>query len=211
MANKSKKVVDITIIDKEASLVAYHHVLHKDLQNLDLRIRQAIARYHLDEDVDKLFSGYTPTKIKEIVVPIQTVFTRADLLLLTYEAELRWKVQEYGLDTLGKEIKRENGALLGVIREMRRSYVQLIGANVFRALTNRLLEFTPVPETSEEKMRSSLDWLLLRYFGTCMEYPTQYDSPVMQELDSLLSSVGKLTGCTGEVENILGALHSIND
>ena len=55
---------------------------------------------------------YDPIQLGEIIVPIQTMFTRCDFLLRMFECQLMWAGQELGLASLPKEVKKDSSTFL---------------------------------------------------------------------------------------------------
>ena len=88
------------VMDKnnpERTMNYFHECLDNELNKLSERMQQICDKYDLYHPADDLFVDYDPIQLGEIVVPIQTMFTRCDFLLRMFECQLMWTGQELEL------------------------------------------------------------------------------------------------------------------
>ncbi len=143
-------------------------------------------------------SGY----LESVLVPIQTNFCRASLLLNCFEAELKFIAQERSLPAMSKSIKNRYAAILDDIWLIRKHYVEDFGGSLLR----KILETVRFDMTGEKEPLSVVDNLLITWFGTGMPTPGDTNCPAFKELMDLLSILGRLTGLQEQAEKLSNCL-----
>ena len=89
------------VMDKnnpERTMNYFHECLDNELNKLSERMQQICDKYDLYHPADDLFVDYDPIQLGEIVVPIQTMFTRCDFLLRMFECHI---IRNTYVDCLG--------------------------------------------------------------------------------------------------------------
>lgn len=207
--------------DPERTMNYFHKCLDKELNKLSERMKQICERYDLFHPADFLFADYDPIQLGEIVIPIQTMFTRCDFLLRLFECQLMWTGQELELAKLPKETRKIHQLFFERIYIMRNAYVDGVGVEVLKAFRRCLL----LTETGKplEKNRSKasrpasvpksigyrFNEILVKNFGDVMDAPTDFESPVFRKMETLLDDIGDLTDMTPEVKKIQAKIRTM--
>lgn len=184
------------------------------LEDLDDRFRDAIQDYNLDEPEDVLFTGYNPAQLYDIVVPIQTLFTRADAITSLFKTMLRWLPEQYDFTNMPDEILENQDAILEACTEMRDKYVNDYSYKMIRALRREIVHYDPktkTPKTTKKSAGSFLNGLLLRYFGVKVMKVDRKEDPALQMLISMLDDLGAITGHKKAADELIQAVKHIDD
>jgi len=207
-----KFVVDRS--NPERTMSYYHSCLEAELNNLDRRMEGICDKYDLAHKSAELFVDYNPFQLGEIVIPIQTMFTRCDFLLRLFECQLKWLANELDLANMSKEIKDAHRLLYLRLQTLRNIYVNGVGAEIMEAFRRCLLltaqgenieevgEDFAMPDSIPMPADYKFNEILVRYFGDVMDYPTDFDSTVFKEMEEFLDRVGEFTKMKTEVNKI---------
>lgn len=218
---QNKKVVNFPkkkfVVDKNnpvRTMDYYHECLNAELNSLNKRMENICNKYDLAHKANELFVDYNPFQLSEIVIPIQTMFTRCDFLLRLFECQLKWLANELDLANMPIETKDAHKLLLLRLQVLCNIYVNGVGAEVMEAFRRCLLLTAKgedietaskhviisdsVPKPDDYKFNE----ILVFHFGDVMDYPTDFDSTVFKQMEKLLDQIGEFTKMKTETNKI---------
>ena len=184
------------------------------LEDLDKRFLEAIQDYDLDEPENVLFSGYNPVQMYDVVVPVQTLFTRADIITTLFKTVLRWMTEQYPYEKMSTDIKSTQVLIMQTCTEMRDVYVNGYCRKMASALRREIAEFNPNGEAEQvasESGSSVLNGLLQRYLGVTVTQNNRKKDPAMQMLISMIQDLGTMTGHKKAADELVQAVKHIDD
>lgn len=205
----------------ERTMNYFHECLDNELNKLSKRMQQICDKYDLYHPADELFVDYDPIQLGEIIVPIQTMFTRCDFLLRMFECQLMWTGQELELASLSKEVKKIHQLFFDRIHIMRNAYVDGVGVAVLQAFRRCLLltetgkplekggAKVAMPVSVPKPVGYRFNEILVKNFGDVMDYPGDFASPAFKKMETLLNDVGDLTGLKPEVKKIQAKIRTM--
>jgi hypothetical protein len=208
MANHyTKKRYRVDHSDPAGTLHRFFLDIHQEIQKMEKRLTQEVKRLELDKlGPDEVpFVDFPADAVAEILVPVQTLWTRAQLLSCAWENQIREKVQQLGLPQSLRNEKRE---LEARIQQFRERWINDIGARILLGVRTAMLLPSQMPLA--EEVEGPVNHLLARYFGDIMPDPKDWADPAAQTLFSLLNELGELTGQRGAVQGLIKAIKTLS-
>jgi len=188
-----------------AELDALLTALHVKLGHLKRGLDEAVLDLNLDvTEQNKLFQNTSLSRIREEISYIQQRFTRGDLLLKCYEAELRFALGAYDMTQLSDRQKGRINAIQKDIAVIQKDYIEKYSARVSIALKRRL----GVYETMSDAVRW-IDKYIVFAFGMGVMQSKDDNCPGLLELQELLVSLEKLPGMEEDAKALLKGIQSL--
>lgn len=185
---------------KQTLTQCFRHI-SGEADKLEQRLAQVEKDLGLGKDQEEPFGGYNPYILREVLVPAQTLFSRAQLLIRGWEAEIRYQVKELGLP---RDLRKEKIDLEYRLSAMRERWLDKTGRQILHGFRSVILE--PHKKPMSPEIKGPVNQLLAAYFGDIMDDPGDWDGPAAQRLVGLLRRVGIVTGRVAATERLIAEL-----